>query len=236
MITYIKGQQAKGFTREEIRDNLVNAGWNKAIVDKHLKEEVLASTFGKQSTEEIEAFAAYAKYLLQDETIESAYHIGLFTLVITNKRLLVLEKYPRNITEYYFNDLELVEYRTTISWIRGGYSLLYMLGFGFFWIFHTKIWEKIVALVPASATFFNIRPILDFDIGTLIILAYLLVYFFIDITAFVLSFVGRLSILPKDLGPKELLTRYNASVEEFLSQIEPKLEKQHEERKIGLAE
>lgn len=171
--------------------------------------------------------------MLQDETIESAYHIGLFTLVITNKRLLVLEKFPKNVTEYYFSDLELIEYHTTINWIRGGYALLYLLGFSFFWIFHVRIWQKVVALLPDSAAFFNIRPFLELDIGSLIILGYLLVYFFMDLSTFGLSFVGRLRILPKDLGPKELIAKYNADVEEFIDQIELKLEKQHDSGKDG---
>lgn len=227
LINYIKGMQRKGFTKEEIKERLLQVGWSQSSIDKYLREEVLSGKFTQQGGEAIQAFAEYGRFLLADEVIESTYHIGLHSLLITNKRLLVLEKFPKNVSEYYFHDLELVEFYTTIQWLRALYAALYLFGAVIFAVYHLAMWEKLVAVFPPSATFFNFRPLFGFDLATLVIVGYLSVYFCVEFVHFVSSFFGRLRILPKDVGPKEIITRFTPDVEEFLSKIEIKLEKQH---------
>ena len=192
---------------------------------------MLSTSFSQHGTQEIEAFAEYAKYLLQDEIIDSTYKIGFSTCIVTNKRLLVLEKFPKNVDEYYFGDIELIDYHTTLHGYRGLYAVFYLFGALFIFTFRARIWEKVAALIPASAKFFNFRPFFEMDLGTLLFVGYLSVYFCIDLFAFCSSFVGRLRIVPKDVGPQEIFSKYTPEVEELIDKIELHLESQHEGQK-----
>jgi hypothetical protein len=222
--------QGKGFSRDEIKDRLQNVGWSQTAIDKYLRDEVLNASFSEKGSEEIETFAEYGKFLLGDECIESHYKLGMNTLIITDKRLLVLRKFPKNISEFYYADIELVEFYTAIRWVRLGYALLYFFGMFIFFFFRQGIWEKVAAILPASASFFNFRPFLGMDLATILVVGYFLTYFFIDIFSFASSFMGRVRILPKNLGPKEIIARYTGDVEEFLEKVDEKLENQHEEK------
>ena len=108
--------QRKGFTKEEIKERLLQVGWSQSSIDKYLREEVLSGKFvEKKAAKQFKHSLNMVNSFLQMRLLNQRIHIGWYSLLITNKRLLVLEKFPKNISEYYFNDLELVEFYTTIQ-------------------------------------------------------------------------------------------------------------------------
>jgi len=224
MINYIKEQHAKGFSADEIKKKLLDAGWSKNDVDKYVTEYVLKGGLGAEKSVTIELFAKYGKFLLEGEVIKGHYHAGNFHVVITDQRAIFLKKFPKNLKEFNFKDLELVEYYTMVDWLKCGYAVFYLVFFLLFLRYHHFFWMKIVQLIPPAAEFLNFKLFWNVNVPAAIILIYLLVMFFRDAYRFIASFFGKLRILPKKLGPFDIVTSMTSDVEKVIQILEEKIE------------
>lgn len=220
LITYIKQEQAKGFTKEEIHEKLIKAGWHPKDIEKYLTDYVLSGKVGQESPATIKLFARYGKFLLPGEEIKAHYMIGHYNIVFTAGRLILLKKFPKNILEFNFKDIELVEYYTDIRWLHLLYFAGYLAGAVIFFLFHNFLWDKIVEFIPITGRFFEFQPFLGLNILALLIFIYLVYMTIYDLYHFATSFIGRLRIMPKAMGPTDIMCKLSPDVEKVIQKLE----------------
>ncbi len=226
LINYIKAQQAKGFSRDEIREKLDNAGWKRREIEYYTSDAIFYHDIHADIA--LELIARYGKFLLEGEEITSYFHIGLNSMVlITNHRFIFLRKFPRMLKAFYFKDIELVEYFTIVQWSHLGYSLFYLGFASAFLKIHHILWKQLVSFLPFTSAVLNFKVLADFNLPALIIAGYLLFYFVSDAYFFATSFIGKLRILPKHLGPVDIMTPLTSEIEHLIQRIEEKIVKEH---------
>ncbi len=224
LINYIKSQQAKGFSNDEIKEKLLNAGWNQRMVEKYMSKYVL-SDLSKQEDITIESFAKYGKLLLEGEEIKSYFEVGFNHIVlITSARLIFIRKFPKHLKEFKFNEIEIVEYFTNVQWLRLFYSIFYLVFFIVFLQFNDFFWRKLVELAPSTVTVLNVKLFLGLNIPAFVILIYLFAMFVYDGYTFGTSFLGKLRIMPKHLAPVDIITKMTSDVERIIEILEQKIE------------
>ena len=220
LITYIKDEQAKGFTKDEIHEKLIKAGWHPKDIEKYLTEYVLSGKVEKESSATIKLFAKYGKFLLPGEEIKAHYVVGHYNIVFTAGRLIILKKFPKNILEFNFKDIELVEYYTDIRWLHSLYFAGYFAGTIIFALFHSSLWTYVVDIIPIAKRFFDFNPFFGMNVLAFLIFLYLLYMALYDLYHFVTSFIGRLRIMPRSMGPTDIMCKLTPDVEKTIQKLE----------------
>ena len=163
--------------------------------------------------------------LLEGEQVISTLHVGwwkfkLYKLFSTNKRLIVLKKFPKNLIDIDYRQIELVEYYTNVEWAKSLYGILFM-ALAFFFL---TAQETVMPLIYNSAEF--LKPILDrgnifgLTFGSItIFVAFLFVglYFF---GLFFLSLLGSLRILLYEQAPFDITTGMTAHIQDLIRFVE----------------
>ena len=220
LINYIKQQHAKGFTSEEIREQLLNAGWEAKTVEKYLKETIIKQEKFEESKEFIELFARYGRFLTEGEEIKFKYNIGLYHAVITTKRLILLRKFPKALIEFNLENIELVEYYTNVKTMKALWAAAYFIGSFLFYFYNQILWDRVTLLIPIADKFLKVHPFFDMNIIALIILSYCIIMGIIDFTNFIFSFIGRVRIMPKGIGPTDIISQMTTEVEQFIQTMQ----------------
>lgn len=223
LMNYIKQQHAKGFTREEIREQLRNAGWEEKTVDKYLSQTLEKEQRFEESKEFVELFARYGHFLTEGEEIKFKYEIGLYHVVITTKRLILLRKFPKALVEFNLENIELVEYYTNVKTIKGLWGAGYLLGSVLFYLYNNILWERLIKLIPISDNFLSIHPFFGLNLIALIILGYCLTMGVLDLSNFLLSFIGRVRVMPKGVGPTDIISKMTPEVETFIQTMQERM-------------
>ncbi len=223
LMNYIKQQHAKGFSKEEIRDQLKNAGWEEKTVAKYLDETLKKEQSFEQSPEFVELFAKYGKFLTQGEEIKYKYNIGLYIAVVTTKRLILLRKFPKALIEFNLENIELVEYYTTVKTYKALWAAAYLIGSALFYFYNETLWTRLALILPIADKFLNVHPFFNMNIIAIIILSYSLAMGLYDGSQFILSFIGRVRVLPKGIGPTDIIARMSPEVEQFIQTMQEKM-------------
>ncbi len=222
-MNYIKQQHAKGFTKDEIREQLLTAGWEQNTVDKYLTEILVKQQNFEESTETVELFARYGKFLTAGEEIKFKYTIGFYIIVITTKRLILLRKFPKQLIEFNLETIEIVEYYTNVKTMKGLWAAGYILGGILFYFFQDIFWNRLSLLIPPAQSMLDLNIFFGLNILSVIILVYVIVMGTIDLCSFLLSFLGRVRIMPKGIGPTDIITTMKPDVEEFIQTMQEKI-------------
>ena len=156
-MNYIKQQHAKGFTKDEIREQLLTAGWEQNTVDKYLTEILVKQQNFEESTETVELFARYGKFLTAGEEIKFKYTIGFYIIVITTKRLILLRKFPKQLIEFNLETIEIVEYYTNVKTMKGLWAAGYILGGILFYFFQDIFWNRLSLLIPPAQSMLDLN-------------------------------------------------------------------------------
>jgi len=223
LMNYIKQQHAKGFSKEEIRTQLLSAGWEEKSVGKYLDETLKKEQIFEQSPEFVELFAKYGKFLTQGEEIKFKYNIGMYIAVVTTKRLILLKKFPKELIEFNLENIELVEYYTNVKTYKALWAVAYLVGSGLFYFFNDILWQRLIMIIPIADKFLYIHPFFGLNIIALIILGYCLAMGLYDLSNFILSFVGRVRVMPKDIGPTDIIATMTPEVEQFIQTMQEKM-------------
>ncbi len=223
LMNFIKQQHAKGFSKEEIRTQLLSAGWEEKTADKYLDETLKKEQVFEQSPEFVELFAKYGKFLTQGEEIKFKYNIGFYIAVVTTKRLILLKKFPKALIEFNLETIELVEYYTNIKTYKALWAGAYLVGSWLFYFFNDILWQRLTMIIPIADKFFKIHPFFNMNIVALIILGYCLAMGFYDLSQFILSFIGRVRVMPKDIGPTDIIAQMTPEVEQFIQTMQEKM-------------
>lgn len=210
---YITKQRAKGFTDEEIKEQLVKSGWQpEKIVD--------ALNPKKAKSSSVEKYAKYSHYLKEDEVIRNEFKIGLSTMLLTNERLIIIEKFPARLTELPYNEINIVEYYTYIKWMKLFYTILFGALSYILYTYQTMIFNRVEHYMPYLRNMIQAKAVYNLNILTVIILAAFAVIIVYNIVIFIDSLLGRLRVSPHNEGPIDLKTRLSQDVEDFISQVE----------------
>lgn len=222
-MNYIKQQHAKGFTKEEIREQLLSAGWEEKTAEKYLTETLAKEQKFEESTEFVELFARYGKFLTEGEEIKFKYEIGLYHVVITTKRLILLRKFPKALIEFNLENIELVEYYTNVKTYKGLWGGGYLLGGVLFYLYQDVLWNRLTLLIPIADKFLQTKPLFGLNLLGLIVLGYALGMGIYDLTNFLLSFIGRVRVMPKSVGPTDIISQMTPQVEEFIQTMQERI-------------
>lgn len=222
-MNYIKQQHAKGFTQEEIREQLLTAGWEQKTVDKYLTEILTKHQTFEETAETVELFARYGKFLTAGEEIKFKYAIGFYIVVVTTNRLILLRKFPKQLIEFNLENIEIVEYYTNVKTMKGLWALGYIIGGILFSFFQDIFWNRLGLLIPPAQSILQLDIFFGLNILAVIILGYVLVMGSIDLVTFLASFMGRVRVMPKGLGPTDIMTPMKPEVEEFIQTMQERI-------------
>ena len=157
-------------------------------------------------------YQRYKEYLLPGEKIVKVYNfrIGLYEILLTNKRVLLRRKFPRSIMVFNYGDVEVVEYTTGFKFFKLIASI-----FGFvFAVFFTRArdnilisalgWNNLVYVCALASTAFGLTYLGYFLLGA----------------------IGRLKIIVRyNPQPVEIYTRYSSYIPEFIRLVEGRKKK-----------
>lgn len=233
LMNYIKQQHAKGFTKEEIREQLLAAGWQESVVDKYLPQTLEKEQSFEESKEFVELFARYGKFLTEGEEIKFKYEIGLYHVVITTKRLILLRKFPKALIEFNLENIELVEYYTNVKTYKGLWAAGYLLGGVLFYLYQDVIWNRLTLLIPIADKFLQTKPFFGLNLLSVMILGYAVGMGIYDLSNFLLSFIGRVRVMPKGVGPTDIISSMTPQVEEFIQTMQERMGYKKKEEPVG---
>jgi len=168
----------------------------------------------------------YSPALMPGENTETQFKLGyfiqLYHVFATNKRLIIVKRFPKNLMEMAYDDVELVEYYTNVEWLKSLYSAaLFILAFAFLFG-KDAIMSQLFNSVPLLAPFIGRGDIFGMNYGALLIFAVLLgsaIYF---AGLFVISMLGCLRILLKDQAPFDISTPFSADIQDLIKVVESK--------------
>ena len=175
-----------------------------------------------EKTAEIDKYAEFSKYLTDDESVAQSYTIGRYTVLLTNQRIIMIKKFPRNITKIEYEDIELVEYYTDVNWAKLVYSVVFGVLSLIFYLVGDFIFRKISVALPFIIPLIKTSIALDMSLLTLVLFAVFTILFFSNLYAFFDSFMGRLRVIPKKQGPKDIITKLTKDVQEIIAALETK--------------
>ncbi len=154
----------------------------------------------------------YGEYLLSGEKIIKEYNfkIGLYDILITDRRVLIKRRFPRTVMAFKYKDVEVVEYITKFKWVK---LVISVFGFAFTFFF-TKARDNMFIKM------FGLKELMYLFAIAFAVMG--IVY----LGKFLLSAIGRLRIIIKSSSePVEIYTRYTKLIPEFIKLVEGKRRK-----------
>lgn len=169
---------------------------------------------------QIEELAEYSKYIAEDENIKSIFKVGLRTILLTPKRIIMIRKFPKSIVKMEIKDLELMEYYTLVRWSNMFYGALSPV-FGYmFVLFNLSLFEEVNKWFPFMRPLTEKTYFWDLNIMGVVLVSILVIIATKNIFTFFDSTFGRLRITPYKQAPIEVITGLTKDVREFMTEIE----------------
>lgn len=75
-------------------------------------------------------------------------------------------------------------------------------------------------LIPIADKFLQIHPLFNLNIIAIIILGYALSIGIYDFIEFLLSFIGRVRVMPKQIGPTDIISSMTHDAENFIQTMQ----------------
>ncbi len=174
-----------------------------------------------------EIYEKYKDYLIKGETIESVFDLGsrflrLYRVISTNRRLIIIKKFPKNLIEIDYSNIEIIEYYTNVDWLYSLYAgLLLMVTSIFFFNRHAVI-EQIQTFLPPIGPIVMAPLLPGFNAGELLTTLVGLCAFGYFFGLFVLSLMGRLRILIFDQPPIDIVCGLTSDIQTIIKIFETK--------------
>jgi len=165
------------------------------------------------------------QYLLEGEKINKIYDLGILTIdlykiVLTDRRMIVIKKFPKNVIELNFKNIELVEYYTNVEWMKLIFSILFFILITVFIVSSNFVLQRLAAFLPPVEPILEAGPFLGMKVGMLLVLFLLgtgALYYF---GFFINSLFGRLRIIIYEQAPLDIITPLTPDVTEILKNVE----------------
>jgi len=183
----------------------------------------------KQKQEKEHLVSKYEKYLTWDEEPISEFVIGFYRVIVTNKRLVFLRKFPRSFIPIAYDNIRNLEHHSYICWGKLLRSITLFVISIYGYINYVKSKETIDALfsllkknVPEISGILSAIPL---ETLTNILLLILLLFGILYLLQFLLSSLGKLKISLKGAPSIRISTPLTKDVRDLIRMVEMLMEK-----------
>ena len=169
------------------------------------------------------SWEGYHQHLRKQEKIEQTLDVGLFGLyriIATNKRIIIVKRFPKNLIETEYENVEFAEYYTNVSWLIGMYSLGLIVLTVLFTINHQRIMDKLFFSVPFLEPLLGATFWWGLSYGAALIIAALGIGAIYYAGSFSTSLFGRLRILLFGQPPIDMVTKMSQEMQDFIQTVE----------------
>lgn len=175
-------------------------------------------------------YEKYKGYLLDGETIESIFDLGsrflkLYRVIATNRRLIIIKKFPKNLLEIDYANIELIEYFTNVDWLYSLYSGLVLVITSIFFFNRNAVVSSLSNFIPPLAPILDSPLLPGLNAGSSILTAVGMGIFLYFFGLFVLSLMGRLRILIYDQPPIDIVSILSTEIQDLIKIFETKKRK-----------
>lgn len=159
----------------------------------------------------------------EGERLESVHDIGilgLYRIITTNKRLIVVKQFPKNLIETEYTNIEFAEYYTNVSWLSGIYALGIAAISVLFFLNHATIMDKLFTSLPFLEPLLGGRFIWGLSHGAAFILAAMDIWSLFYAGRFGSSLFGSLRILLYGQPPIDIKTKMTKELQQVIQKVE----------------
>ncbi len=169
--------------------------------------------------------AKYKAYLLPGEKLERVFHLGVWkfrfnTVLATNRRILIIRKFPRNLTDIDYPSIEIVEYYTNVEWIHMLFSLLLWILAALFFVNRTIIIQSINDFFPPIAPVLTSGQFLGLNAGSFLLVGVFVAGAIYHMGFWVISFFGKLRLIMFDQAPIDVMTSFSEDTQKLIKRLE----------------
>ncbi len=181
-----------------------------------------------QTESGLKDFARWFKpTLMPGEKIESTFDLGfwrfdVYTIFATNLRLIVVKRFPKNLMEVNYDQIELMEYYTDVEWLKGLYAFFgFMLSIMF--IFNrAAIMEGVYEIIGPLQKLFGAITLFGIPGGELLIFIGALCVSFFFLGLFVMSLFGKLRLILYEQAPFDIITELTPQIQQLIMMVDQK--------------
>ncbi len=177
----------------------------------------------------------YKQYLLQGEKIHGVYNLGLkeessiYVILTTNIRIIIIKKFPKNLIDIDYDDIEAVEYYTNVDWLYAVYAFFLFL-IGFLFTLHNQILLDRVKLVAPPLEPIISTPIFGVNAGLFIVLAAIVCVGLYFAGLFIISLFGKFRVCIYDQPPIDIVTALTPKIHHLIKVIDARKRKARKSR------
>ncbi len=167
--------------------------------------------------------ALYHELLDEKEKLNFVYSIGFVVLLVTDSRVIIKRNVSHSLVSFNYQDIEIVEYNTSIRWLYLIFSTLFIISAYVFMAAlpgtqassTIKVSQGVITATQTDPTFNNL--LMTLAGMTMVIFGFLFLY------RFVLSMFGRLEIfLLNRRKPITIIAKYSPDIPQVINHIERK--------------
>jgi len=167
----------------------------------------------------------YKAYLLPGEKLEQTFHLGVWkfkfnTVLATNRRILIIRSFPRNLTDIDYPSIEIVEYYTNVEWIHLLFSLLLWILAALFFMNRVIIIQSISNFFPPIAPVLTSGSFLGINAGSFLIAGVLVAGAIYHMAFWMISFFGKLRLIMFDQAPIDVVTSFDEDAQKLIKLLE----------------
>lgn len=167
----------------------------------------------------------YKEYLLRGEKLEKVFHLGFFvfkmhTVLATNRRILIIKRFPRNLADIDYPSIEIVEYYTNIEWIQMLFAGLLWILAALFFVNRTIVVRGIGEFFPPLAPVLTSGNFLGLNAGSFLLVGSFVAGAIYHMGFWILSFFGKLRLIMFDQAPIDVVASFDEDTQNLIKLIE----------------
>jgi len=170
-------------------------------------------------------------YLPEDERIVSSYRLGVYDIMTTTERVILLRKFPKSFVEVLYEDIDSLEHLTRIQWGEL-FNGLAMMGIGAFAYTYNKTNGDLVALFERLSSSYlpELLRIIPADKAVLFLIVFLALLGAYHTANFVPSLWGYFRISRKGRSPVMIHTSLTPEVRDLIREIQAHVKEKAKEK------
>ncbi len=167
----------------------------------------------------------YETYLLPGENLEKVFQLGVWklrfnTVLATNRRILIIRRFPRNLTDIDYPSVEIVEYYTNVEWVRLLFSLLLWILVVLFFANRVIVIQSISDFFPPIAPILTSGQFLGFNAGSFLIVGAFTAGAIYYMGSWIISLFGKLRLIMFDQAPIDVVTSFSKDTQNLIMLLE----------------
>ncbi len=148
--------------------------------------------------------------------------LRMYMVIATNRRLIIIKKFPKNLLEIDYANIELIEYYTNVDWRYSLYAGLLLIVTALFFFNRVAVIEQLSSLFSPAAPILE-APLLSWlNAGGFLVTLIGLGAFAYFFGLFVVSLMGRLRILVYNQPPIDIVSDLTTDIQNVIKIFETK--------------